>query len=66
MCLPERDVRKGGHIQVALLCLVEGLRDVRLVDKGSGDEGGICEEVENYSAINDRTKMRAIGEDGEG
>ena len=22
-----------------------------------------CEEVENYTAINDRTKMRGIGED---
>ena len=42
MCLPERDVRKGWHVQVTLLCLVEGLLDVGggLVGKGSGDEGG--------------------------
>ena len=28
MCLPERDVRRGWHVQVILLCLVGGLRDV--------------------------------------
>ena len=45
-CLPERVVWRGGHVQVILLCFVEGLRDVGggLVGKGSGDEGGACEE----------------------
>ena len=46
MCLPERDVQKGGHVQVTLLLLVGGLLDVGggLGGKESGDEGGECEE----------------------
>ena len=46
MCLPERNVRRDGHVQVTLLCLVECLRDEGggFAGKGSGDEGGVCEE----------------------
>ena len=46
MCLLERDIQRGGHVQVTLLRLVEGLRDVGggLVGKGYGEEDGACEE----------------------
>ena len=62
MCLSERDVWKGGHVHVTLLCLVEGLRDVGggLVGKGSGDESrGTCEEGETVEGV---LRMRG-GED---
>ena len=63
MCLPERGVRRGGHVQVTLLCLTEGLRDEGggLVGKGSGDEGRACEEGGTVEGV-----LRMRNDEGKG